>query len=335
MVVYVTSMEGGLYEYFPAFKQFKPLHLPCSEFCKKARYLHIMTFGEQELFVSNGQEVALINLTDLSCQLIPYASIDPRLLTNKNAYLYPSCQAMNKDIYFVSNYGVYVLRNGEAKIKPFKIPSSYQGKALINIFEIKEDKNQNLWMTSEVNGLFIYENKLQTLINYNKSNSFLQSDYLQNLMFLPNGKVLIGNTTESYLFDPKTSSFTQSFGKQMGFARDDQSYEIKLHEDRWITKNNYGSLDVLDLWRYPENRHKPKMVITSFKVSNKEYAYLPLTRDTFFQLAHTENYLVIDLASLNYSNTGKNTYFYQLEGLDERWKVTKDPSLIFCKAFSG
>jgi signal transduction histidine kinase len=69
-----------------------------------------------------------------------------------------------------------------------------------------------------------------------------------------------------------------------------------------------------------ENQYIPPVVITSFRLFNKEVK-LPkeITETTEIHLAHEDNNFSFEYAALNFLSPAKNRYAYILEGYDKAW----------------
>lgn len=64
------------------------------------------------------------------------------------------------------------------------------------------------------------------------------------------------------------------------------------------------------------NAYKPPVRITGFKIFNKDY---PFDENQKLDLDYRQNFFTLEFAALNYSLTAKNSYMYQLEGVDPDW----------------
>lgn len=69
-----------------------------------------------------------------------------------------------------------------------------------------------------------------------------------------------------------------------------------------------------------ENLTIPAVVITDFKVFNKDFKLdTSITEINQIVLSYNENFLSFDFAVLDYTATPKNNYAYKLDGLDNDW----------------
>ena len=81
-----------------------------------------------------------------------------------------------------------------------------------------------------------------------------------------------------------------------------------------------GMVVSFDPTRMVDNRHLPRVVLTSFRKFDQPIRVdsLLATSDTV-QLNHNENFFTVEVAALDYTNSGKNKYAYWLEGFANQW----------------
>ncbi len=83
-----------------------------------------------------------------------------------------------------------------------------------------------------------------------------------------------------------------------------------------------GSRGVISF--FPEkvihNPHIPPVVLTSFKIHDKEIKFKPaLNENRTIELPYKDNFFSFEFAALDYTNPGKNNYAYKLEGFNTDW----------------
>lgn len=86
------------------------------------------------------------------------------------------------------------------------------------------------------------------------------------------------------------------------------------------------------------DQRAPNVLITSFKVNDKEYKDKNgrgIYQSTLF-LRPDENFFSIEFAALNFTLPEDNVYYYQLEGMDEDWKIAgKNRTVYYTKVPPG
>lgn len=69
-----------------------------------------------------------------------------------------------------------------------------------------------------------------------------------------------------------------------------------------------------------DNTNIPPLMITDFKVRNKEYGLdTSITEKKHISLKYHQNFFSFEFAALDYTDPQRNQYAYKLEGLDEDW----------------
>ncbi len=85
----------------------------------------------------------------------------------------------------------------------------------------------------------------------------------------------------------------------------------------------FGGVSGLSIFNPDEiiyNRNKPAVVITSFKLFEKDYpldSLISLKR--YIELSYNQNFISFEFSGLNYVFPDKNLYAYKLEGSDKDW----------------
>jgi signal transduction histidine kinase/ligand-binding sensor domain-containing protein/CheY-like chemotaxis protein len=88
----------------------------------------------------------------------------------------------------------------------------------------------------------------------------------------------------------------------------------------------FGGINGLNVFTPGEvldNPHAPPIVLTSFRIRDREVTLPPLSPDPAttprLALSHRENAISVEFAALDYAHAARNRYAYRLEGADEEW----------------
>ncbi len=194
------------------------------------------------------------------------------------------------------------------------------------VYSIAEDLNGVLWIGTYGAGLNAMTDKgKNNFIRYNESNGF------------PNN-IITGIST-----DAKNSLWLSTNNGIVEFTIDSKNIAssvplIRFYDERdglQYKYNNgavfksadgnfyFGGLNGFNAFN-PENiinnPNKPPVVITRFKVFDKEYLLDSLiSQKKIIELSYTQNFFSFEFAGLNYAFSEKNKYAYQLEGFDKEW----------------
>jgi len=150
------------------------------------------------------------------------------------------------------------------------------------IYDVTSDKNGNVWLGTE-SGIMRYDPKL------NKNNSKGSNKFKQIVLH-------------------KDAIFYSMYKNKAGEILVGSSYKSGKGYYRFHPDSLY------------DNRKFPPVVITGFKVHNKE-----LQPDSSWQyknamqLNYNQNFFTFEFAALNYNDPSKNEYAYILEGLENEW----------------
>ncbi|MBP7866129.1 MAG: PAS domain S-box protein [Acidobacteria bacterium] len=179
-----------------------------------------------------------------------------------------------------------------------------------------------LWVGTWGGGLNRFDVKARTFRSYSENTGF-PSDLVSGVLADGDGKLWVSSPRGVARFDPAT-----------GEAR---AYTVPVGE-----KNNAynggaffrgadGEMFFGGLWGmtsfFPrnvrDNPHVPPVVLTSFRVFNREAALpRPLSETREIVLSHADKYLAFEFAGLEYTAPGRNRYKFRLEGFDADWVQT-------------
>lgn len=217
--------------------------------------------------------------------------------------------------------GVFRFENGQFIRFGYR-RGARQGLAENNIAALTGDAQGNIWVGTASQGL------QQIPANAGTDAVFphftvidgLAFNSIHRLAISPDGTVWISTEKGVSAFDPGTRTF-KTFDESDGLA---DTY-LQHKGFRWCgngdifvgqTKGFY-SLRPNSVY---ENKEPPVLAFTGFRVFDKPYStgkdlnFLPEVR-----LRHDQNFFTIQFAALNFSQAGRNQYFYRIEGIDPQW----------------
>jgi ligand-binding sensor domain-containing protein/signal transduction histidine kinase/DNA-binding response OmpR family regulator len=215
--------------------------------------------------------------------------------------------------------------NGLAKINIENkqlIPINYLGKnnstQVSNVVLcIYEDKNKNLWIGTEGDGLYYYETRSSKTTKYNTTNG-LPNDIVYGIVPDNNNNIWLSTNyglSRINLQSFQIKNFNESDGLQSNEFNFGAYLKSKKGELLFGGTNGFNVFNPNDI---VENTFVPPVTITSFKVNNKPF--LNVTDSTErITLRHKQNVFNFDFVALSYSQPNKNQYAYKLEGFDSDW----------------
>lgn len=180
----------------------------------------------------------------------------------------------------------------------FKTYMEVDGLANNNVVGIVEDDAGNLWI-STANGLSQLNLTTGKFRNYTKSDGLAGNEFNARSYFKDSkGEIFLGGLNGLSSFHPK---------------------EIEM--------NNYKAPLVftgLKLFNQPVEVAGPDGLLKEQILITKEITF-----------KHDQNHFTLGFALLNYIKPDKNKYAYKLEGYDEQWNYTDNPSAIYTNLPSG
>jgi signal transduction histidine kinase/DNA-binding response OmpR family regulator/ligand-binding sensor domain-containing protein len=153
------------------------------------------------------------------------------------------------------------------------------------ILSIQEDHNGNLWISSE-GGLTKFNVQNETFENFSEIKRLMKrNNFSENSRCcLNNGRMLFGYSQGIILFDP-------------------------------------GSVK--------NNRFNPNLALVGFRLFNREVQILPsgplrknLNLVEQLTLKHNQNFITLEFAALDYTDSKNILYAYKLEGFDKEWNYS-------------
>ena len=221
--------------------------------------------------------------------------------------------------------GVYRINVKTGENKHYKHQVDVSGSISNNsVTCIFEDLEGIFWLGTYGGGL----NKLDAVtgktIVYTKENGLL-SNTIQGLVGDKEGNLWIKSNEGITRFNSKTLQ-TKHFGGENGLASsplgvesDDLSKYLSIESNEGTiffgSNNGANGLIAFDPSSIQENKFKPGIAITQFKVFGKNY---PITGKEI-TLNYNQNFFDFEFSALSYLSSAKNQYAYQLERVDNDW----------------
>lgn len=209
-----------------------------------------------------------------------------------------------------------------------------------SVFSIHEDKEGDYWIGTFGGGL----NKMILSPNGNLEPDFihyseeqgLANDAVYGILEDDDGKLWLSTDNGISCFNPKEETF-KNFTKEDGLQSNNfrMNAYFKNH-DGYLFFGGIRGLNIFHPDNLRDNNVQAEPKITGFKIKNdlvevgKEYngrvifnQSLSTLGDDLVKLKHHENTLTFEFAALHFAAPIKNKFKYQLEGFDNKWKISK------------
>jgi signal transduction histidine kinase/ligand-binding sensor domain-containing protein len=195
------------------------------------------------------------------------------------------------------------------KSNPLSIPDN-------GVYELYEDPEGLLWITTE-NGLASMDRATGSFKTYTTFDG-LCNNTVYSIRPDGQGNLWLGTNGGLSRFDPREKLF-KNYYVHDGLPSNSISGAMIMKEGV-LYFGTTGMINYCKPNMMKMNRRLPPVIITQFKIFDKEYA-VQRVRDMIepIHLTHRENMITFDFAALNYTHSSLNQYAYKLEGFDEQW----------------
>jgi signal transduction histidine kinase/ligand-binding sensor domain-containing protein/CheY-like chemotaxis protein len=187
-----------------------------------------------------------------------------------------------------------------------------------SVISICEDQLGFFWIGTFGGGLNRLDRKTGKFTLYTARDG-LPDDMVYAIIDDKKGGLWISTSSGLARFDTKTRKF-RNYDVQDGL----QSKEFNIGSGVLLSSGEmiFGGIAGMN-WFYPDeipgNNFLPPIVITSFKVFDKE-----MNLSESVELPYNQNFFSFEFSSLSFALADKNRFAYMLEGFDENWVYSGD-----------
>ncbi|MFC0876294.1 two-component regulator propeller domain-containing protein [Saccharicrinis sp. FJH2] len=216
------------------------------------------------------------------------------------------------------------------------------GFGIINTFKenargFYEDSNGRIWIMTINRGVVAYDKINGEIKNYTE-NDGLSSNLTYCMLEDNTNNLWISTVNGLSCFDTKNKIF-HNYYRIDGLQGDQFHYgaSYKTNEGNLI----FGGINGFNIFNpsdIKENTFKPPVYITDFKIYNKSFENKEILSDSTadINIPFDSRFLTFDFVALNYTNSSKNRYRYQLEGFDNEWsEITENRSATYTNLDPG
>lgn len=186
-------------------------------------------------------------------------------------------------------------------------------------------------------GIWIYNNRTETLNNYHTQNSALICNNIYCI--LPSSeknKLIISTENELVCFNTKERIFI-NWTKEQGLssAKFNTAAGIRSNKGNILFGSNNGIFIVKDSMNLPRT-FQSKLVFSSFHIHYQKMTpgdkhsplSNPIDETTEIILSHNQNIFSLDVSSINYDCPSRVLYSWKLEGFYDEWTIPSESHLI-------
>lgn len=193
----------------------------------------------------------------------------------------------------------------------FKIYNYKNQYTSATTYSIMEDSAGILWLCSYV-GFWKFDPVNEKFKRYYTQNG-LPTDVIYGICEDSNNNLWLTTRNGLSKFDPGNERFT-NYDNNDGLTVNVMEGSFDKCRDGNMYLGIRDKIDYFNPMNMTRNNISPPVVITSFKILDKEHEI-----NDEIELSYGEKAFSFEFAVLNYSNTGKNQYAFMLEGFDKNW----------------
>ncbi len=194
------------------------------------------------------------------------------------------------------------------------------------IVSLFEDRNKNIWIGADGDGLFKYKPSTDSVIWYNGTNG-LKHETVASIIEDKNGNIWLGGNKGLSYLDVTTDSFTNYDTNDGLLANDFNFNSVYKDQDGLLYFGNYSGVNFLNPDSIPVNSNRVTVTLTDLKLFNKSIVpnteKSPLKKTISetkeIELTHQQSVFTIEYVGINYTRPEKNQYAYYLEGFEDTW----------------
>lgn len=227
-------------------------------------------------------------------------------------------------IYEDSTQNIWLGTQGHSLIRynPFsRKVTVFDKKSGLNCHNIRSfyEEKGSLWVGTDC-GLYIIDKKTDRIKNYFSENDERVAFQLPNNVIYGILKDADGfywlSTNRGLTKFSESRGIIKNFEKRDGLQSDEFNTNCTyLSPDGELYFGGVNGVSYFKTNEIASNTYIPPVKITDIQVLNQ--AYLPHLKE--LKLNHNQNFISLQFAAFNFSNTEKNTYQYKLEGINKDW----------------
>lgn len=275
----------------------------------------ISLFEDRQNNIWIGTSGGGINVMDVVSQTITKVQ-DP--LNAIGNLIYTISETSDKNILLIGgDKGIAKIDIKTKKITSIKYKENYDAYSTNAVLCIYEDADQNLWIATEGDGLYFYDQNSQKSIKYGMRDG-LPNEVIYGILPADSNTLWLSTNHGLSKLNLSTHQF-KNFDVSDGLISDEFNYGayLKLKNGALMFGGTNG-IDFFNPKSLKENTFIPPVSITSIFVNNKPF-FPESSVNKQMTLKHDQNVFSFNFVALSYSQPKKNQYAYKLEGFDDDW----------------
>jgi methyl-accepting chemotaxis protein/ligand-binding sensor domain-containing protein len=268
-----------------------------------------------------------INVLDKNTGQIKYYPSDPNDTKSLSDNSVRCIFKDRKNRLWIGTYGGLSLYNpGTDDFSRFKYESEDNERGTALVLSIAEDENGVLWLGTYGGGLLRFNPADESFQNYTEDNG-LSSGIVFGVVVGSQGYIWLSTSNGLLKFDPKEESII-AYGESDGLQGSTYSVGSYFKDSKgqiYVGGNN--GFNVFDPALIKKSDQKPEVILTDLLINNKPVKPTeensPLNKQISeakkLVLSADQSVFGFEFAALNFTNSDKNMYAYQMENFEEDW----------------
>ncbi len=319
--LWAGGFESGLLKYVPETDTFKVYKSDPNDAhsISDNDVIEIIQVSDSQLWVCTWG--GGINVFDMKTE-----KFSPLLLQNRkiNRARISFRDSQNK-LWIGTDEGLYTVDTNQ-KVTHISNTDKHQIVASNRIFAINEDSQHNIWIGTS-SGI-TKMNPNGTTTNYLQQKGF-PNDFVYGILIDAADRIWVSTNYGISILNPKNNFFinyTADDGLQNNEFNGKAAYKAP---DGLFYFGGIKGYNIIDPSKLTLQQTKPFVHIEEIELFNTPIQRNELYKDTL-HFAYDENVLTIKYAALQYLNSNKCNYKFQLEGFDKDWrKVTQETATTY------
>lgn len=245
-----------------------------------------------------------------------FQPIDYKYETGGQLHIYHVFEDGKSNLWFSTDDGIILYQRISDEWQHFKLDSLIpeSNHEINQVKSVFEDDYRNLWIAT-ASGLVKYDQKDETF-HLIASNHELPELPLLQVSDGGYGNLMLVTKTYITIYDPIKEKCTS-------YRVSDNNFQYNT-----ITHTNQGKtliggtkgITAFNPSDIRPNKHLPEVYLTNIQIFNKPVDLKQsIEQTTHLDLQFDQNTLTFEFAALNFSESNRNLYSYQLMGFDEDW----------------
>lgn len=241
------------------------------------------------------------------------------------------------NIWLATTKGLYKVVKEGKKHTIFSIDELVSDKSILgvdinSVLSLFEDKENNLWIGTDGQGLFEYNPKNRTLKRYGKEEG-LHQETVASITQSKDGNLWLGGSRGLSKIELNNQNKVTNYTEKDGLLSNDFNNNAVLKDKNGMLYfGNYAGINYFDPKNIITNPYEPSIYLTDFKLFNKSVNINDdgsplkqvLSETDQIILTHDQSVFSISYAGINFTKSENNKYAYYLEGFEQDWNFVND-----------